>query len=284
MTASGTAGRGNELGCYGRLDRLGDVVVKSLNAAGWDGNPYPRLAPLPGGMLNSVGLQGPPVRVWLQEYLPGLVESGACVVASIWGRTPEEYHAAAEALRSAPSRVVAVEVNLSCPNLGSSNDTARARESVEASAVCGRPICAKLSPASQDLGGVAASARQGGAEAVVLVNTMPGMAIDVNSRRSVLSGPGGGVSGPLLRPVAVRAVYEVFSAVPGLPIVGVGGVSTGTDALELILAGASAVQVGTAIFDDPRAPWRVQNEIRRWCRSAGVSDLSELTGAAHQSG
>ena len=303
MTASGTAGRCDELAPYGRLDRLGAVVVKSLSADGWEGNPEPRLAPLPGGLINSIGLQNPGVARWLREELPTLLASGAkagsggaggagtAIVASIWGHTVDEFRRAADLLAEAPSQVVAVEVNLSCPNLSCPNTVAGrrmfsssqkdTRAVLEATAGCGRPRWAKLSPASGDLADMAAAAAEGGAEAVVLVNTMPGMVIDVAARRPRLGGKFGGVSGTALHPVAVRAVYDVHAEHPELPIVGVGGVGCGQDAAELILAGASAVQVGTAVFADPRAPWRVHDELNKWRRQAGADSLNDLVGAAH---
>ena len=286
MTASGTAGRSDELGVYGPLDQLGGVVVKSLSSDPWAGNPAPRLAPVRSGMVNSVGLQGPGVTEWLRRDLPALAASGADVVASIWGTTVDGYRRAAELLRGAPSCVVAVEVNLSCPNTAhgrrmfahSPGDT---RKVMEATAGCGLPRWAKLSPNTSDLISVAAAATDGGAAAVVLTNTLAGMVIDIRRRRPALGGVGGGVSGAALHPVAVRAVYDVRGALPELPIVGVGGVSSWEDAVEMLLAGASAVQVGTAVFADPRAPWRVLSGMREWCHRTGVRSLGEVIGAAH---
>ncbi len=286
MTASGTFGRSAELSTYGPLDRLAAVVVKSLNADGCAGNPEPRLTYVKTGMVNSIGLQGPGVERWLSDELPALISADADVVASIWGSTVGEYERAAEMLAEAPPQVVAVEVNLSCPNTeagrrmfaGSASDT---RKVLEATGGCGRPRWAKLSPAVSDLIGVAEAAADGGAEAVVLTNTLPGMAIDVAKRRPVLGGGTGGVSGAALHAVALRAVFDVHAALSELPIVGVGGIECGADAAAMILAGASAVQVGTATFADPRAPWRVLDELAYWCRDNGVSDLDELTGAAH---
>ncbi|MPY95536.1 MAG: dihydroorotate dehydrogenase [Acidimicrobiia bacterium] len=287
LTAAGTAGYGAELGAFLDLSRLGAVVVKSLAAEPWAGNPAPRLLGTTGGMLNSVGLQGPGVAVWLAEHLPALEEAGATVVASIWGRTVEEFRRAAELLAASPRCVVAVEVNVSCPNLEDRDQIfAHAPSStaavVAATAGCGRPRWAKLSPNTDRLVDVAAAARDAGAEAVTLVNTLVGMAIDVDSRRPVLGAGGGGLSGPALHPVAVRAVHDVHAAHPALPIVGVGGVADATTAVELLLAGASAVQVGTATFADPRAPARVAAGLERWCRRHGVEGLDELVGAVHR--
>ncbi len=287
MTAAGTAGHGAELASFFPLGELGAVVVKSLAAAPWAGNPAPRLHPTPAGMLNSVGLQGPGVQGWLTHELPALVEAGATVVASIWGRTVEEFACAADLLAAAPPQVVAVEVNVSCPNLEDRNrifahDAAVAAEVVAATAGCGRPRWAKLSPNTDRLVDVAAAVHEAGAEAVTLVNTVLGLAIDVEGRRPVLGAQRGGLSGRAMHPVAVRAVFDVHSAHPSLPIIGVGGVSRGEHAIELVLAGASAVQVGTATFADPRAPHRVATAVDAWLDAHGVSDIADLRGAALQ--
>lgn len=288
MTAAGTAGHGAELGAYVDLSSLGAVVVKSLAPWPWAGNPAPRVHPAPGGgMLNSVGLQGPGVEAWLVTDLPALQRAGARVVASIWGRTVEDYAVAAAMLADAPADVVAVEVNVSCPNLEDRNrmfahSPERTGEVLEATAACRRPRWAKLSPNTDRLIEVAAAAQAGGAEAVTLVNTLVGMAIDVESGRPVLGATKGGLSGPPLHPVAVRAVYDVAEALPGLPIVGVGGVSTAADAVELLFAGASAVQVGTATFANPRAPARVLAELRAWLTAHQRPSIASLVGAAHE--
>ena len=286
MTASGTAGHGDELGAYVDLSALGALVVKSLSAGPWAGNPAPRVHETPAGMINSVGLQGPGVPAWLAEELPLLQAAGARVVVSIWGSTVDDYAAAAEALAGAPADVIAVEVNVSCPNhhdrgrmfAQSPEQTAAA---VAAASVCGRPMWAKLSPAVVSLTPIAEAAAGAGAEAVTLVNTVLGMAIDPETRRPRLGGGGGGLSGPAIHPVAVRAVHDVHRDLPDLPIVGVGGVARGVDAVELLLAGASAVQVGTASFADPRSVERVREELEDWCRAHGVGAVRELIGDAH---
>jgi dihydroorotate dehydrogenase (NAD+) catalytic subunit len=287
MTASGTSGHGAELAAYGDLGRLGAVVVKSLAAEPWPGNPAPRLHEAGAGIINSVGLQGPGVEAWLEDDLPALAAAGARVVASIWGRTVEEYAKAATALAAAPPELVAVEVNLSCPNLEggrrlfaqSAADTAAA---VDAALACNRPLWAKLTAQVTDIAAITRSAVDAGAEAVTLINTVPALEIDVEARTVRLGGGGGGLSGPPVHPLAVRAVHDVHAALPGVPIVGVGGVTSGVDAVELMLAGASAVQVGTATFADPRAPWRVLDELQRWCVAHGVVEVSELIGGAHE--
>ena len=289
MTASGTAGHGTELGAYGALRALGAVVVKSLAAVPWPGNPAPRVREVPGGMLNSVGLQGPGLATWLEHDLPGLRAAGARVVVSIWGRRVEDYAKAAALLTGAGAGagdLTAVEVNVSCPNLEDrsrmfAHSPSATAEAVEAAA-CGLPRWAKLSPNVTDVREIAAAALSAGAEAVTLVNTLLGMAVDLERRRPGLGAGGGGLSGPALHPVAVRAVWECREAFPDAAIVGVGGVRTGRDAVELMMAGADAVQVGTASFRDPRAPWKVLDQLGRWCRRHGVRSAADLCAAAHQ--
>ena len=285
MTASGTAGHGAELARYFDLSSLGAVVVKSLSAEPWAGNPSPRVTEVDAGMLNSVGLQNPGVDAWLQGELPPLLATGAHVVASIWGFTVEAYEKAATALAGAPPEVVAVEVNLSCPNIESrramfAHSPALTAEAIAATAGCGRPRWAKLSPNVTDLTEIAGAALEAGAEALTLVNTVMGMAIDVETRRPRLGAGGGGLSGPAMRPVAVRAVYDVCTAFRGATVVGAGGMASGEHAVELMLAGASAVQVGTATFDDPRAPARDDAELERWCRRHNVAGVADLVGRA----
>jgi dihydroorotate dehydrogenase (NAD+) catalytic subunit len=285
MTASGTAGHGAELARYFDLSSLGAVVVKSLSAEPWAGNPPPRVTEVDAGMLNSVGLQNPGVEAWLEGELPALLATGAQVVASIWGFTVDAYEKAATALAGAPPEVVAVEVNLSCPNIESrramfAHSPALTTEAMAATAGCGRPRWAKLSPNVTDLTEIAGAALEAGAEALTLVNTVMGMAIDVETRRPRLGAGGGGLSGPAMRPVAVRAVYDVCTAFPDATVVGAGGIATGEHAVELMLAGASAVQVGTATFADPRAPARVAAELERWCRRHNVAGVADLVGRA----
>ena len=299
MTASGTAGYGAELGGYGELAQLGAVVVKSLAAFEWAGNPAPRLHPAGVGMLNAVGLQGPGIEHWLAHELPVLLATGATVVASIWGRTVAEYRQAAELMSAAPAQVVAVEVNLSCPNLGHStggnsdqrvaqsgifaHDAELSAEVIAATQACGRPRWAKLSPNTDRVVAVAAAVHAAGAEAVTLINTALGMVLSERTGLPALAAGGGGYSGRPLHAIAVRTVFDVHAALPKLSIVGVGGVSGGWDAAELMLAGASAVQVGTATFADPRAPWRVQRDLLAWC-SARQLAVADLTGRAHHGG
>ncbi len=290
MTASGTVGHGTELARYLDLSALGAVVVKSLAPYEWSGNPPPRVHSVHAGMINSVGLQGPGLPRWLAEELPVLAEAGARVVVSIWGRTVDDYAAASELLASTdhPGReaLVAVEVNVSCPNLEDrgrmfSHSAAMTEAVVAATGSCGLPRWAKLS-ATGDLVEVAAAAAEAGAEAVTLINTLLGMVIDVETRKPLLGGGGGGVSGRGIGPVAVRAVHDVYAAMPEVPIVGVGGVASGRDAVEMLMAGACAVQVGTAVFADPRAPVKIVRGLAKWCASHGVGHVGELVGAAHE--
>jgi dihydroorotate dehydrogenase (NAD+) catalytic subunit len=284
MTASGTAGHGTELAPYGDLAELGAFVAKSLAAYEWAGNTSPRVHPTAQGMINAVGLQGPGVPNWRAHELPALAATGARIVVSIWGRSVADYIAAAEQLADAGPEVVAVEVNLSCPNLEGrsgifAHDVALSAEVIAGSSVCARPVWAKLSPNTDRLIDVAAAVAEAGAEAVTLINTVLGMVIDPHTRRPVLGNGGGGLSGRAVHPVAVRAVHDVHQALPELAIVGVGGVSNGWEAAELMIAGASAVQVGTATFADPRAPWRVLAGLREWAAAEGISRLAELTGS-----
>jgi dihydroorotate dehydrogenase (NAD+) catalytic subunit len=262
-------------------------VVKSLATFAWAGNAAPRVHETPAGMLNSVGLQGPGLAAWRREELPELV--GACVrrvVVSIWGRSVDDYRAAAAALADAPAEVVAVEVNLSCPNTEAgrhlfAHDPATSAEVMRATAACDRPRWAKLSPNTEHLVAVAAAVGEAGAEAVTLVNTVMGLAIDPATRRARLGNGGGGLSGPAIHPVAVRAVYDVHAALPELSIVGVGGVTDGSTAAELLVAGASAIQVGTATFARPSACFDVRADLEHWCRRNGVRAVADLTGGAH---
>ena len=288
MTASGTAGHGDELAAYFPLSELGAVVVKSLSVDAWPGNPAPRLHQTEAGMLNSVGLQGPGLETWISDDLPRLAAAGARVVASIWGQRVADF-AKAGSILAGVAGLTAVEVNVSCPNVEdrrrmfAHSPSATAEVVTAVAEQCPWPLWVKLSPNVADVAEVAGAALGAGAEAVTLINTVLGMAIDVDSGRPVLgSGPaGGGLSGPAIHPMAVRAVFDVCAAHPGAAIIGVGGVTTGLDAIELVMAGAAAVQVGTATFRDPRAPRRILQEMEAWCAGRGVPRLSELRGVAH---
>lgn len=284
LTASGTAGYGDELAGYGDLSTLGAVVVKSLAAFEWAGNPPPRVVASGSSMVNSVGLSGPGVAVWRRDHLPALVARGATVVASIWGRRVSEFAEAARELRGA--HVAAVEVNVSCPNLDSrsaifAHSTTMTAEVVAAARECELPLWVKLSPNTPELIEVADAALSAGASALVLVNTVLGLEIDVEKRRVALGAGRGGVSGPGLLPVSLRAIYDCRAAFADAGIVGVGGVSSGRDAIAMAMAGADVVEVGSATFADPRAPWRVARDIERWMRRHDVATWRELRGVAH---
>lgn len=292
MTASGTAGTGLELDPYVRLAELGAVVVKSLAHFPWSGNPAPRLSPVAAGMVNSVGLQGPGLERWLADTLPALEQAGATVVASIWGFSVDDYRKAAAMLAPVVHRVAAVEVNLSCPNVSSAgaahqifaHDPDLASRIVESVAACGLPVWAKLSPNTDRLVEIAGAARDAGAAAVTLVNTALGMVIDTATGLPTLGNGGGGLSGRAIHPIAVRAVHAVHARHPELPIIGVGGISTGVEAVEMLMAGASAVQVGTASFADPRASRKIIDEMERWADRASVDEWSSIVGIAHRGG
>jgi dihydroorotate dehydrogenase (NAD+) catalytic subunit len=285
VTASGTFGHGDEVAKLGDPGRLGAVTAKSLSPEPWPGKPAPRLHMTASGMLNAVGLQGPGIAAWIERDLPALRATGARVIASIWGQTVEEFARAAELLEPARADLLALEVNVSCPNLHArsamfAHDPDATREVM--TAVVGAttlPVFAKLSPNVTDLTVIARAAVDGGAEGLTLVNTVMGLLVDAETRRPVLGGGGGGLSGPAIKPVALRAVHEVTRALPDVPVIGTGGVQSGVDAVEMLLAGASAVAVGTANFRDPRAPYRVLDELRAWCAAHDVARVRDLTGA-----
>jgi dihydroorotate dehydrogenase (NAD+) catalytic subunit len=284
MTAAGTSGYGDELAGYGDLRQLGAVVTKSLASFAWAGNPPPRVSSSGAHMLNSVGLAGPGVEAWRRDYLPALLGRGVRVVGSIWGRTVDEFADAARAMKGAG--LVALEVNASCPNLESrsmmfAHSAVATRAVVEASREAGVPLWVKLSPNTPELVEIAGAALDAGASGLVLVNTVLGLGIDVERRTTSLANGGGGVSGPGILPVALRAVFECRDAFPTAPIVGVGGVASGEDAVAMLMAGANALEVGTATFADPRAPWRILRGLEHWMRRHDVTRVQDLVGAAH---
>ncbi|MFI5046568.1 MAG: dihydroorotate dehydrogenase [Acidimicrobiia bacterium] len=286
VAASGTYGHGAEVARLGDAGRLGAVTAKSLLPEPWAGKPAPRLHMTAAGMLNAVGLQGPGIAAWLDHDLPALRAEGARVIASLWGRTVDDYARGAEMLAAAHDGIVAVEVNVSCPNLHRraeifAHDPGATADAVRAVVGAGVavPVFAKLSPNVTDITEIARAAVEAGADGLTLVNTVMGLVVDAETRRPVLGGGGGGLSGPAIKPVALRAVHDVARALPGVPIIGTGGVATGVDAVEMLLAGASAVGVGTATFLDPRAPLRVVAELRDWCARHGVRRVAELVGA-----
>ncbi len=289
IAASGTFGHGDEVARLADPAALGAVTVKSLAAYEWAGNPAPRLHMTAAGMLNAVGLQGPGVTRWVEEELPELRARGARVIASVWGRTVDEFGEAAALLAPARDDLIAVEANISCPNLedrsrvfAHDHDATSAAVQAVVGAGLRLPIFVKLSPNVTDLREIAVAALEAGATGLTLVNTVMGLVIDAERRRPALGHGGGGLSGPAIKPVALRAVHEVSRAFPGVPIIGTGGIASGTDAIEMLLAGASAVGVGTVTFQDPRAPARIVREITKWCARHGVERVTDLTGGLQE--
>ena len=286
VAASGTYGHGDEVARLGDPAKLGAVTAKSLSPYPWEGNPAPRVWEATAGMLNSVGLQNPGVEAWIEHDLPPLLARGARVIVSVWGRSVDDYAKAAAALAPAVARLTAVEVNVSCPNLEDRGHMFAAHPDATAAAVGAvldqvpptLPVFAKLSPNVTDLVAVAAAAVGAGAVGLTLINTVLGLAIDAETRRPRLGAGGGGLSGPAIKPVALRAVADVARALPGTPIIGTGGVRTGLEAVEMLLAGASAVGVGTATFFDPRAAEEVAAGLARWCAEHGVARSADLVG------
>lgn len=284
VAASGTFGHGAEVAQLCDPARLGAVTVKSLAPYEWGGNPAPRLhATGASGMLNSVGLEGPGIEHWIAHGLPALRALGARVIASVWGRTVDDFALAAKMLEPARSELVAVEVNVSCPNLEDRSrmfahapDTTAAAVNAVAGARLDLPLFAKLSPNIADLTDVVGAALGAGATGMTLVNTMTGLLVDTERREPVLGAGGGGLSGPAIKPIALRAVYDVARAYPDTPIVGTGGVTAGVDAVEMLMAGAGAIGVGTATFHDPRAPLRILGELVDWCADHGVERVADL--------
>jgi dihydroorotate dehydrogenase (NAD+) catalytic subunit len=289
MTASGCAGYGRELDQFFDISELGAVVTKSIMAAPRSGRPTPRMAETPSGMLNSIGLQGPGIDTFVERDLPWLAERGARVIVSIAGNDAEEYAKLAGRLRGAPA-LVGVEVNISCPNVENRGlvfacdpeSSARVVSGVRRNVGSGVPIFAKLSPDVTDIVAIAKACVDAGADGLSMINTVLGMVIDTDTMRPHLGGLTGGLSGPAIRPVAVRAIWQVHAAMPQVPIIGMGGVRTGLDALELVLAGASAVQVGTVIFNDPHAPVRVLTELQRALGDRGFDRFADAVGHAHR--
>ncbi len=284
MCASGTAGHSAELGAYFDLRDAGAVVVKSLLHEPWAGNPAPRVHSTDAGMINSVGLQGPGVRGWIDHDLDALITAGARIVVSIWGRSIDEYRKAADLLEPVAGYLTALEVNVSCPNVEDrdrmfAHSVDATYDAIAATAGVNIPRWAKLSPNIADLVPIADAAQRAGAQAVTVANTLIGLAIDVENRTSRLGKGRGGLSGPAIRPIAVRAVNDVATALPDLPVIGCGGIVRGVDAIEFLMAGACAVQVGTATFADPRAVVRIRDEIARWCELHDVPEVSALVGA-----
>jgi dihydroorotate dehydrogenase (NAD+) catalytic subunit len=287
FTASGCAAAGRELDQFFDVTRIGGVVTKSIMLEPRSGRATPRMAETPSGMLNSIGLQGPGIDVFLDKDLPWLAERGARAVVSIAGSTVEEYVKLASQLRGRPGLSL-LEVNISCPNVEdrgkvfACNPAAAAEVVGAVRRVSGVPVFAKLSPDVTDIVSIARACVDAGAQGLSMINTLLGMVIDTRTMRPALAGVTGGLSGPAIRPVALRCVWQVHQAMPEVPIMGIGGIRSGLDALEFLLAGASAVQVGTTVFGDPSAPLRVLEELRAALVERGRKNVTDVIGLAHR--
>lgn len=282
LTASGTFGYGSEFADFIDLERLGGFIIKGTTLHPREGNPYPRMAETPSGMLNAVGLQNKGVDYFIEKIYPTIKHLDTNIIANVSGSTPEDYAEVCRRL-SACEKITAVEINISCPNVkqggmafgttteGAALITRTARESWN------RHLMIKLSPNVTDIVSIAKAVENEGADSVSLINTLLGMAVDVEKRRPVLSTVTGGLSGPCVKPVALRMVWQVAKAV-SIPVVGLGGIMTAEDALEFIMAGASAVEVGTANFIDPAVTIKIIEGIEDYCHRHGISSLSEIRG------
>ena len=290
LTASGCAASGKELQQFFDVASLGAVVTKSIMVRPRSGRPTPRMAETPSGMLNSIGLQGPGIDAFLEDDLPWLAERGARAVVSIAGGHTDEYVALARRLYGNPA-VSMIEVNISCPNVENRGQvfacdpaaSGRVIGAVRRAADPKVPVFAKLSPDVTDITTIARACADNGADGFSLINTLLGLAIDTDTLAPVLGGVTGGLSGPAIRPVALRCVWQVREALPPLPILGMGGIRTGLDALEFVLAGAAAVSVGTAVFGDPSAPMRVLAELEQALDERGFAAVADAVGFAHRS-
>jgi dihydroorotate dehydrogenase (NAD+) catalytic subunit len=289
FTASGCAAAGQELDQFFDVSALGGVVTKSIMLNARSGRPTPRMAETPSGMLNSIGLQGPGIDAFLDHDLAWLGERGARAVVSIAGGSIDDYAKLAVRLRGRPE-VAMVEVNISCPNVEDRGQVFACDPSAAAGVVQAVrrntdtrvPVFAKLSPDVTDIAAIARSCVDAGADGLSVINTLLGMVIDTETMRPALGGITGGLSGPAIRPVAVRCVWQVHEALPDVPILGMGGIRTGLDALEFVLAGASAVSVGTTVFGDPTAPIRVLHELAHALAQRGFERLEDAVGHAHR--
>src|SRR3954463_906185 len=289
FTASGCAAAGRELAPYNDLRAIGGVVTKSIQLHPRSGRPTPRMAETPSGMLNSIGLQGPGIDAFLEHDLQWLADPGARAVVSIAGGSVDDYAKLATRLRGRPGLTM-VEVNISCPNVEDRGQVFACDPSAAAAVVQAVrrntdnkvPVFAKLSPDVTDIGTIARSCVNAGADGLSVINTLLGMAIDTTTMRPVLGGVTGGLSGPAIRPVAVRCVWQVHQALPDVPILGMGGIRTGLDALQFVLAGAAAISVGTAVFNDPSALVRVHAELEAALAARGFGSLADAVGYAHR--
>ena len=284
MAASGTFGYGLDLLEFCPPERLGAIVTKGLSPKPRRGSPTPRIVETAAGMINAIGLQNIGVEAFCIEALPVLRQRGAVVAVNVFGARMEEYVEVIERCEREEG-IAAYELNVSCPNVTAGgiefgHDPAQLERLTRMGrAATRRVLWVKLSPNAPDLVGTARAAVDGGADGLTLINTLRAMAIDAEKRRPVLARGCGGLSGPAIKPIALRMVWEVHRALPSVPLVGIGGVETGRDVVEFLLAGASAVQVGTAIFRDPGAPLRILGELERFCTEHGIAEVRELVGA-----
>ncbi|MCX7983174.1 MAG: dihydroorotate dehydrogenase [Syntrophales bacterium] len=287
MTASGTFGYGEEFADYVNLAELGAIVVKGLSLNSKLGNPPPRIVETASGMLNTIGLQNIGVHVFVQEKLPRLRRFGVPIIANVYGETIEEYRAVSEILTNCRG-CAALEINISCPNVkkggisfGLEGESA-AEVTAEVKKVTDLPVIVKLSPQARSITEVAKSVEAAGADAISLINTIPGMAVDIHTRKSRLSQVTGGLSGPAIKPIALKMVWDVIKTV-SIPVIGVGGIMTAQDALEYLIVGARAIQVGTANFIDPRATVKIIEGISLYLRQKGARSVRDIIGTFEES-
>lgn len=284
MTASGTFGSGEEYSQFVDLNKLGAVVTKGVANVPWEGNPTPRVAEVYGGMLNAIGLQNPGIDLFLKRDIPFLKQFDTKIIVNVCGHTTEEYVEVVERLAHEP--VDMLEINISCPNvreggIAFGQDPKMVEEITrEIKKYAAQPVIMKLSPNVTDIAEMAKAAEAGGADALSLINTLTGMKIDIDRRRFVLANKTGGMSGPAVHPVAVRMVYQAAQAVQ-IPIIGMGGIMNAEDAIEMILAGATAISVGTANFTNPKAAEEIVDGIAAYMEKYQVNDIRELVGAVH---
>ncbi|MFI5764330.1 dihydroorotate dehydrogenase [Streptomyces sp. NPDC051563] len=293
-TASGCAGYGRELHRFTPLHELGTITTKTVMPYVRSGRATPRMAETPSGMLNSIGLQGSGIDHFVEHELPWLAERGARVLVSVAGERTEEFAEAAARLTGQPG-VVGIEANISCPNVANrglvfacdAEASFEVIEAVRAAADPALPVYAKLTPDVTRITDIAAACTEAGADGLSMINTVLGMAIDTDTMRPALAGVTGGLSGPAIRPVAVRCVFQVHGAmlagaVRRVPLLGMGGIASGRDALEFVLAGASGVAVGTALFNDPSAPLRIRDDLRAALAVRGIGAFEDAVGLAHR--
>ena len=286
MTASGTFGSGAEYGEFVDLNRLGAVVTKGVANVPWEGNPTPRVAEVRGGMLNAIGLQNPGIDVFIKRDIPFLRQYDTRIIVNVCGKTREDYLEVAERLGDQP--VDLLEINISCPNVKEGgiafgqDPQAAERITKVVKKYAKQPVIMKLSPNVTDIAEMAKAVEAGGADAVSLINTLTGMKIDIHRKQFVLANQTGGVSGPAIHPIAVRMVYQAAQAVK-LPVIGMGGISCAEDAIEFILAGASAVSVGTANFHNPAVTMEIVDGIEEYMKRQGFESIADMRGIVNQS-